>query len=109
MIVPALCAGMGTDVSQKSPVAGCMLMTFRSDEMLVPHVSETPFKARNVSTTAAWTVTPSVSTGGDGMTEMFEIVGPPEPPEPIGVAATTTLSIEALGRAPDEPAGPVPL
>src|SRR5689334_18135198 len=109
MTVPPACAGIGTEVCQKSPLAGAMLMTFGSDAMLVPQASDTPFRARNVSTTAAWMVTPSVSSGGDGIVEKFEIVGPPEPPEPIGVAATTTLSIEALGRAPDEPVGPVPL
>src|SRR5207248_1688996 len=109
MTVPPACAGMGNEVCQKSPVAGAMLITFGSDAPVVPHASETAFSARAVSTTLACTVTPSVSTGGAGIVEKLEITGPPGPPEPIRVPVTATLSIEALGRAPEEPAGPVPL
>ena len=100
---------MGWAVCQKSPLAGAMLMTFGSDELLVPHASETASRERAVSTTLAWTVTPSVSTGVPGMVEMFEIIGPAGPPALIGVPVTTRLSMEALGRAPEEPLGPVPL
>ncbi len=86
-----------------------MLITFGSEPALGPHASETASSARAVSTTLAWTVTPRVSTGTAGMVERFEITGPEGPPEVMGLAVTSTLSIEALGRAPEEPAGPVPL
>src|SRR5438046_3528156 len=109
MIVPPACAGIVCAVCQKSPLAGAMPMTFGSDALLVPQANETALIERAVSTTLAWTVTPSVSTGGDGIVEMFEITGPPGLPAPIGVPVTATLSIEALGRAPEEPGGPVPL
>src|SRR5690349_4160428 len=100
---------MGSEVCQKSPVAGAMLMMFGSGEGAVPHASETVLMARSASTTLAWIVTPVVSTGGDGIVEKLEITGPPGPPPLIEVAVTATLSIDALGRAPVEPAGPVPL
>src|SRR5262249_29654197 len=99
----------GVAVCQKSPVAGAMLMTLGSDELLNPHASETALIARTVSTTLACTVTPSVSTGAGGLIDRLEMMGPEGPPAPIGVAVTERLSIDALGRAPDEPPGPVPL
>ena len=76
-----------------------MLMTFGSDELDSPHASETAFRARAVSTTLAWMMTPSVSTGGAGIREKSEMTGPPEPPALIGVPVTATLSIDAFGRA----------
>src|SRR5438105_2377441 len=100
---------MGKDVCQKSPVAGAMPITLGSEELVVPHARATPLIARAVSTTLAWMVTPSVSSGVAGMVEKLDSTGPSGPPEPIGVPVTARLSIEALGRAPEDPAGPVPL
>src|SRR5690349_15872467 len=100
---------MGTDVCQKSPVVGAMLMTLGRDTPLVPQASDTALSARAVSTTLACTRTPSVSSGTAGSSEKFDSTGPAGPPAPIRVPVTATLSIDALGRAPEEPAGPVPL
>src|SRR5437879_2057967 len=100
---------MGSEFCQKFPLAGAMLMTFGSDELAVPHASQTASSARAVSTTLTCTVTPTVSSGTAGITEKFDSTGPAGPPEPMSVPVTATLSIEALGRAPEEPAGPVPL
>src|SRR2546430_9478289 len=100
---------MGCEVCQKSPLAGAMPMMLGSDALLGPHASDTAFRARAVSTTLAWITTPAVSIGGAGIVEKLDITGPEGPPAPITLPVTATLSIDALGLAPEEPAGPVPL
>src|SRR5207249_10177189 len=109
MTVPPGCAGMGAEVCQKFPLAGSMLMMLGSDALLMPHASDTALRARALSIAAHWIMTASVSSGVAGMVEKLDSSGPPGPPPPIGVPVTATLSIEALGRAPEDPAGPVPL
>src|ERR1041385_5943943 len=99
---------MGENACHWSPVGGSLLMTFGSETTLAPQARDPPFSGAALSTTLAAPVAAVVSRGAAGSMAMPEITGP-GPPEPISVPVITTLSIDALGRAPEEPAGPVPL